>query len=162
MIFEKSNNEVLAESIYPHDDHFSVYSESGEIITYDYRLNRLSKKTINPINSLGFSINSLLSIDGNSYFSATTYDKRFPASEYLSEQNMIMRKTDHEKEIASYTFDGMGTSRVYFNDLRMVDNNYVLSAHICVPVSPVPDKTVFNSVEQDSYIFELNKMCRTK
>lgn len=155
LIFEKSNNEVLAESIYPHDDHFSVYSESGEIITYDYRLNRLSKKTINPINSLGFSINSLLSIDGNSYFSATTYDKRFPASEYLSEQNMIMRKTDHEKEIASYTFDGMGTSRVYFNDLRMVDNNYVLSAR--EKIGPEGGRAGDTKAPQNKYILTYDK-----
>jgi len=128
LIFENHDNQVLAASVYLHDKLLTVYSDKGEIITYDYQLNRLNQKTIKPINNYSFSLNALLHIDGNTYFSATTYDKKYPKSELLSEQNFIMRKMDHEKEIASYTYDGPGTSRVFFNYLRMVDGNYVLSA----------------------------------
>lgn len=155
LILEDSDPQVLAASVYLHEDHFSVYTDDGEIITYDYALNRLSQKSLNPINSYSSSINALLSINGNSYFSATTFDKRFPDSEYLSEQNMIMRKTDHEKETAAYTFDGSGTSRVYFNDLRMVDDQYVLSAR--EKIGPEGGRAGDTKAPQNKYILTYDK-----
>lgn len=128
LIFENLDDQIVAQSVYLHDDLLSVYTDKGEILTYDYKLNRINQKVLNAINNYSFSINALLTIDGHTYFSATTYDKKYPKSELRSEQNMIMRKMDHEKEIASYTYDGPGTSRVFFNYLRMIDGNYVLSA----------------------------------
>lgn len=128
LIYEKSDMNYIGKISYFFENHISIYSDTGKIIKYDYNFNRLNVIDIEPINTYNFSINSILSIGDNSFLTGTTFDKKYPDSDYLSERNYLVRKTNNLKEIDAYTFSALGTSNAYKPEsLHMVDGNYVYS-----------------------------------
>lgn len=128
LIYDKSDLNVKGKAPFFFKNHISIYTETGKIVKYDYDLNRLNQIEIKPFNTFNFTINSILTIDDKSFLTGTTYDKKYSDSDYLSERNFIIRKTDNIKETNAYSFTGLGTSNAYkLEYIHMVDGNYIYS-----------------------------------
>lgn len=128
LIYYKSDPDIIGKAPFFNENHISVYTDNGKIITYDYDLNRLNQIEIEPFDAYSFTPNSIVSIGENSFLTGTTHNINYSGSDFLSEMDFIVRKTDNIKEIDAFTYTGLGTSRaLILKSIQIIDNNYVVA-----------------------------------
>ena len=95
------------------DTFISVYTDNNQILRYDYDFNIVSSHQLNTIQANNFKSNALISIENSYFLSGTTEKPMFNGSNFLSNKDFLIRKTNTNQEVLAYTFSGIGTSNIY-------------------------------------------------
>lgn len=127
LIFEKSISKTANISKIENSK-ILLHDYNNEILTYDFNLNLLESAQLSSINTYNFSSNEILNIGSNYYLSGHTNDVNFNGSDYLSELDILIQKSDKNGVKSSYSFSGNGTSKVLeLRDIVVETDSYKLS-----------------------------------
>ncbi|WP_029036951.1 T9SS type A sorting domain-containing protein [Salinimicrobium xinjiangense] len=93
------------------EDRILLRTLYGKIQVYDHQLNLITEYAPEPLNII-FEPQELHLMGGDPVLTGFTADKRYPTSDYFSEQNILIRKFDHSGLAAALGYNGEGTSKV--------------------------------------------------
>lgn len=128
-----------------------VLTDNNQIINFDFDFNILNQIQLNNINTNKFTPNDIINIDSNFYLSGQTEDPPYNGNVFNSEIDMLIKKTDGNNEIKSYTFSGLGTSKVFFeNELVVRDTAYAFA--ITEKIGPISNYPGSVSKEQQHFV----------
>lgn len=94
------------------DSTILLHDSSNQILSFDFDLNQIYSSQLNTVNTYHLEANDIFSIDSNYYLSSYTNDINYSGSDFLSEVDMLIQKTNSINNNKIYRFNGKGTSKV--------------------------------------------------